>query len=100
MRGRLREWPWGADASAVRERLRKHPVEYLKQFYADTALMGNSHGLRCTIEFFGIDHVLFGSDFGFGNDYLAKTIIDVTELHLDSAQAKQLCEDNATRLLL
>ena len=75
-------------------------MEYLKQFYADTALMGNSHGLRCTIEFFGIDHVLFGSDFGFGNDYLAKTIIDVTELHLDSAQAKQLCEDNATRLLL
>jgi aminocarboxymuconate-semialdehyde decarboxylase len=100
LRGRLREWPWGADASAVRERLRKHPVEYLKQFYADTALMGNSHGLRCTIEFFGIDHVLFGSDFGFGNDYLAKTIIDVTELHLDPAQAKQLCEDNARRLLL
>ncbi len=100
MRGRLREWPWGTDAKAVRERLHKHPVEYLKQFYADTAMMGASHALRCTLDFFGIDHVLFGSDFGFGNDYLAKTIIDITELHLDPAVVEQLYHGNAERLLL
>lgn len=100
MRGRLREWPWGAEASAVRERLSKHPVEYLKQFYGDTAMMGASHALRCTIEFFGIDHVLFGSDFGFGNDYLAKTIIDITELHLDEESLLKLYEGNAQRILL
>ena len=100
MRGRLREWPWGAEGSAVRGRLHRHPVEYLRRFYADTAMMGASHALRCTIEFFGIDHVLFGSDFGFGNDYLAKTIIDITELDLDPDVARQLYEGNATRLLL
>lgn len=98
--GRLREWPWGDEAPAVRERLRQHPVQYLKRFYADTAMMGSSHALRCTIEFFGSDHVLFGSDFGFGNDYLAKTIIDITELHLDPATAQQLYEGNARRVLL
>ncbi len=99
MRGRLREWPWSAEASAVRERLTKHPVEYLKLFYGDTAMMGASHALRCTIEFFGIDHVLFGSDFGFGNDYLAKTIIDITELHLPEDWLHKLYEGNARRLL-
>jgi predicted TIM-barrel fold metal-dependent hydrolase len=100
MRGRLREWPWGDDARDVRERLSKHPVEYLRQFYADTAMMGASHAVRCTLEFFGLDHVLFGSDFGFGNDYLAKTIIDITELHLTAPELEQIYEGNATRLLL
>lgn len=100
MRGRLREWPWGPEAGEVRERLKKHPVEYLKQFYADTAMMGASHAVRCTIEFFGIDHVLFGSDFGWGNDYLAKTIIDITELRLDDDELEKLYQGNATRLLL
>lgn len=99
MRGRLREWPWSKEASAVRERLTKHPVEYLKQFYGDTAMMGASHALRCTIEFFGIDHVLFGSDFGFGNDYLGKTIIDITELQLDRDSLHMLYEGNAQRVL-
>jgi len=99
MRGRLREWPWGPEAGDVRETLKKHPVEYLKQFYADTAMMGASHAVRCTIEFFGVDHVLFGSDFGFGNDYLAKTIIDLTELGLDEETSARIFEGNARRVL-
>ena len=83
----------------MRETLKKHPVEYLKQFYADTAMMGASHAVRCTIEFFGVDHVLFGSDFGFGNDYLAKTIIDLTELGLDEETSAKIFEGNARRVL-
>jgi uncharacterized protein len=98
MRGRLRERPWGNDAEAILS-LPKHPVEYLRRFYADTALMGASHALRCTIDFFGIDHVLFGSDFGFGNDYLARTVIDITELALDETALRMLYADNARRVL-
>jgi len=100
MRGRLREWPWGKEAAEVRERLDRHPIEYFRQFYCDTAMMGASFALRCSLEFFGLDHVLFGSDFGFGNDYLAKTIIDITALHLDPAETDQLYSGNAKRLLL
>jgi hypothetical protein len=37
-----------------------------------------------------IDHVLFGSDFGFGNDYLARTVIDITELALDETAVRML----------
>lgn len=98
MRGRLRERPWGKDAEAILG-LPHHPVEYLRRFYADTAMMGASHALRCAIEFFGIEHVLFGSDFGFGNDYLARTVIDITELALDESASRMLYEENARRVL-
>jgi uncharacterized protein len=98
MRGRLRERPWGEDAATILG-LPRNPVTYLRRFYADTAMMGASHALRCAIEFFGIDHVLFGSDFGFGNDYLARTVIDITELRLDEREAAMIYEENARRLL-
>jgi aminocarboxymuconate-semialdehyde decarboxylase len=98
MRGRLRERPWGEGAEAILS-LPQKPVAYLRRFYADTAMMGASHALRCAIEFFGIDHVLFGSDFGFGNDYLARTIIDITELRLGESDAALLYEENARRVL-
>jgi hypothetical protein len=45
-----------------------------------------------------IDHVLFGSDFGFGNDYLARTVIDITELALDETAVRMLYADHARRV--
>ncbi len=99
MRGRLRERPWGKDAETILG-CRSVRWTYLRRFYADTAMMGASHALRCAIEFFGIDHVLFGSDFGFGNDYLARTVIDITELATRRARATMIYEENARRLLL
>lgn len=33
-----------------------------KKFFVDTALLGNSKALELTVDFFGIDHVLFGTD--------------------------------------
>ncbi len=98
MAGRLREAPWGDDAEAILS-LPRLPIEYFRRFHADTAMMGASHAVRCAIEFFGIDHVLFGSDFGFGNDYLARTLIDITELGLDERSSQLLYEGNARRLL-
>jgi predicted TIM-barrel fold metal-dependent hydrolase len=98
MAGRLRERPWGEDAERILS-LPQDPLHYFRRFHADTAMMGASHALRCVIEFFGIEHVLFGSDFGFGDDYLARTVADVGELGLQPEQLKLLCEGNALRLL-
>jgi len=96
--GRLRERPWGPDAPAIMS-LARSPREYLRSFYVDTAMMGASHAIRCAIEFFGIEHVMFGSDFGFGNDYLARTLIDLVELRLEGEAMRLLVEDNARRVL-
>ena len=40
----------------------KKPLDYFRMFYADTALSGSDSGTRCGVEFFGADHVLFGTD--------------------------------------
>lgn len=37
-----------------------------KKFYVDTAILGNSKALELTIDYFGIDHVLYGTDAPFG----------------------------------
>ena len=37
-----------------------------KKFYVDTALLGNTKALELAVEFFGIEHGLFGTDAPFG----------------------------------
>ncbi|WP_125713937.1 amidohydrolase family protein [Companilactobacillus kedongensis] len=60
----------GAMVSFFSQRI-KHimsPTEYndFKKFYVDTALLGNTKALELTVDFFGIEHVLFGTDAPFG----------------------------------
>jgi aminocarboxymuconate-semialdehyde decarboxylase len=47
-------------------RLPKPPLDYLCQFYADTTVGAVTRTIRASIDFFGIDHVMFGSDWPFG----------------------------------
>lgn len=37
-------------------------AEMFKNFYVDTAILGNTPALQLTIDYFGINHVLFGTD--------------------------------------
>lgn len=37
-----------------------------KKFYVDTAILGNPNALALTISYYGIDHVIYGSDAPFG----------------------------------
>lgn len=37
-------------------------VEDFRKFYVDTAILGNSKALELTIDYFGLDRVLFGTD--------------------------------------
>lgn len=54
----------------------KHPVsKYFKAFYGDTSLSGAAGALQCGIDFFGLDHVVFATDFPFdaeGGSYLIR----------------------------
>lgn len=82
--------------------LSKRPLEYFKMFYADTAMFGVTHALRCSLEFFGVDHVLFASDSPFdpekGPGYIRATIANVEELGLAPGEQQQIFEGNARRL--
>jgi aminocarboxymuconate-semialdehyde decarboxylase len=47
------------DYGAVLKRMAKPPIEYFKMFFGDTVLGGSAPALRCGLEFFGPDHVVF-----------------------------------------
>lgn len=85
------------------EPLSKRPLEYFKMFYADTALFGAGHALRCVLEFFGAEHMLFASDSPFdperGPGYIRSTIANVDALELTERERKLIYAGNARRLL-
>ena len=62
----------------VKDSLPRPPLDYFHRFYADTALFGAPHAVRCVIDFFGAEHVLFGTDMPLGpTDAVARTIADL-----------------------
>ena len=88
------------DQRPALERLPLEPLAYFRRFYADTALFGAPHALRCAVEFFGAEHVLFGTDMPLGGpDVVAETIADVEALGLSAADRALVYEDNARRVL-
>jgi predicted TIM-barrel fold metal-dependent hydrolase len=97
--GRLKTMQPGPDTEAVAERLEHPPLHYLKRFYADTANFGNPIALRAALEFFGSEHVLFGSDFGFSPDFAPETIEDVETVITDPEVKQAVYEGNARRVL-
>jgi aminocarboxymuconate-semialdehyde decarboxylase len=80
--------------------LTAEPIDYFRRFYADTAMFGASHAVRCAVEFFGPDHVLFGTDMPLGGPtVVADTIADIEALGLPGGDAEAIFAGNARRLL-
>ena len=83
--------------------LSRRPLDYFRMFYADTALFGAAHAVRCAIDFFGADHVLFGSDSPFdpekGPGYIRATIANLNEIGLSDTERGTIFHGNARRLL-
>jgi aminocarboxymuconate-semialdehyde decarboxylase len=81
-------------------RLPREPLEYFRRFYADTALFGAPHALRCTVDFFGPGNVLFGTDMPLGGpDVVGETIADVDSLGLSAADRERIYSGNARDVL-
>jgi aminocarboxymuconate-semialdehyde decarboxylase len=77
--------------------------EYLRLFYADTAISYGPGPLECGVRFFGLDHVAFGTDFPMGTAggtrWTGQILAAVTEAIPDPAQRQQILGDNAAALL-
>lgn len=52
----------GEDYGSVLQSLKFRPVDYFRRLYGDTAVGGAAGVMRCGLEFFGPDRVLFASD--------------------------------------
>lgn len=74
-----------------------------RRFYGDTVFSGAHHPLHCAIAFFGVDHILFGTDMPYGAEggelFVRETIAAVDELAVSEAERRRLFEDNARALL-
>ena len=92
----------GEDYAALLESMPRRPVDYFRSFYADTALFGALAGMRCGLEFFGVDHVLFASDMPFEPSvglYARETIRGIERLGLTGEDKDKIYRGNAERLL-
>jgi predicted TIM-barrel fold metal-dependent hydrolase len=83
--------------------LKKHPIEYFRMFYNDTALNGSTSGLMCGFDFFGEDHLLFGSDMPYdvenGAIAIRQTIKAIEGMNIPGSSKKKIYEGNARNLL-
>ena len=84
----------------VKDTLPRPPLEYFRMFYADTALFGAPHAVRCVVDFFGSGHVLFGTDMPLGpSSAVRATIDDVESIGLGGSELETIFAGNARRVL-
>jgi aminocarboxymuconate-semialdehyde decarboxylase len=85
------------------KRMAKKPIEYFKMFYADTVLGGSAPALRCGLDFFGADRVVFASDCPFdpegGPMFIREGIRSIEDLKLPDADKRKIYFENALKLL-
>ncbi|HEX9672014.1 MAG TPA: amidohydrolase family protein, partial [Burkholderiales bacterium] len=91
------------DYGALLKRLGKRPLDYFRMFYGDTAVNGSAPAIRCGLEFFGADRVLFGTDCPFdpegGPVFIRESIRAIDSLKLAQPVRNKVYYGNALRML-
>ena len=87
------------DLTAVLKSLKKRPLDYFKDFYADTAVFGSRAATLCGLEFYGSDRVLFASDSPFdpekGPGYIRDTIRVLESIDMTPEDREKISFRNA-----
>jgi uncharacterized protein len=82
--------------------LKQRPIAYFRKFYADTAITGPGP-MECGLAFFGVDHVLYGSDMPFDHEggyfNVRETMRAVDTATLSPADRHKIYELSARGLL-
>ncbi|MGH9296604.1 MAG: amidohydrolase family protein, partial [Acidimicrobiales bacterium] len=78
-------------------------MELFRSFFADAMVTGWQPGLRCGLDFFGPERVVYGSDFPMGLDGgeadAAAVLDSIRELDLSESERELILAGNARRLL-
>lgn len=78
------------------------PLDHFKKFVGDTALAGSRAGVECGLSFFGIDQVVFGTDFPFdpegGPLFIREISAAIDALDVSDADRRKILEGNIRRL--
>ena len=81
----------------------RRPIDYFRLFHNDTAVGGARSAIRCGLDFFGADHVLFATDCPFdpegGPMFIRDTIAALDALGLAEDERAAIYSANALRML-
>src|SRR5205814_8149093 len=91
------------DLDGLLKGMKKSPLDYFKMFYGDTSVNGSGSAIRCGLDFFGVDHVLFGTDCPFdpegGPLFIRETIKALDKMTLKPADRRKIYFGNAMNML-
>ncbi len=86
-------------------KMTRPPLDYFRRFYADTVLGGNTPALMCGYDFFGADHMVFGTDYPYpggseqGEMVLGAVIKSVDGMNIGDEEKAKIFSKNAKRIL-
>jgi aminocarboxymuconate-semialdehyde decarboxylase len=84
------------DKNGKGAKLPRPPSTYIRRMYTDT-VSPHSMGMKFAIEYYGIDHVMYGSDYPCWDPATALALIE--EIGLSDADREKLFYGNARRIL-
>ena len=83
--------------------LKRHPVQYFKEMYADTVVNGSLGALECAYRFYGPDHIVFATDYPFGPEkgerWVAETLKSVADMQIPKDEKEMILDTNARKML-
>lgn len=81
----------------------ENPIQALRLCYGDTALGGGPAAMRCGVDFYGAEHVVYGSDYPFdgqsGRVFVDRSVEAVESAGLGEDERFAILEGNARRIL-
>ena len=90
------------DYGSLLKALKKRPLDYFKDFYADSAVFGSRSATVCGLDFYGFDKVLFASDCPFdpegGAGYIRDTIAVLESIEMTQENREKISFKNAQKL--
>jgi aminocarboxymuconate-semialdehyde decarboxylase len=85
------------DYLPLKNALKRPAIDYFRMFHGDTAMHGAVAPLRCGIEFFTANNVVFASDAPFAS--IGKCIAAVERLELERVTERKIHQGNAEKLM-
>jgi aminocarboxymuconate-semialdehyde decarboxylase len=78
-------------------------VDHFRRFYNDTMVNGSLSAMRCGLEFFGAEHLMYGTDFPMGphdgEDWPVEVLNTVLSLDVDDHDRELMLGGNLLRLI-
>ena len=88
-------------AAVRKDSIAQNAEEHFRKFYNDTAIYGNTDALMCGCAFFGVDHILFGTDAPLAGKFglTEETLMSIERMSIPENDKGKILRQNAIDLL-